>query len=90
MPGKFKISEDRKQIDRIDEKILALLNRRAQISLKIRSAKQNSGVALYDSKREEEVVDNLCKKNSGPLYDEDVRDLFKHVMKIMRGLEDEK
>ena len=90
MPGNNKISRNRTYIDRIDEKVLALLNRRAELSLKIRKVKQDCGDALYDPKREEEVVDNLCKKNKGPLYDENVRELFKQIMKINRELPDEK
>ena len=72
------------------EKVLVLLNKRAEIALKIRNEKKSCGKALYDAKREEQVVENLCKKNKGPMYDESVNELFKHIMKIMKELPDEK
>lgn len=89
MPANNKILNSRSQIDKIDEKILALLNRRAEIALNIRKSKKSTGQALYDPKREEQVVENLCKSNKGPMYDENVRVLFKQIMKMMRELPDE-
>lgn len=90
MPAKDKISRNRANIDKIDEKLLALINKRAELSLNIRNLKKQTGDGLYDPKREEEVIVNLCKKNKGPLYDENINELFKNIMKIMRELPDEK
>lgn len=90
MPGGNDILNERKQIDEIDLKILELLNKRAKISLNIRKIKQGENLPLFDAKREENVVKNLCEKNEGPLFDMNVRHLFKEIMRIMRGLPDAK
>lgn len=83
------INKIRQEIDAIDDNLLLLINKRAQLSLEIRRLKNSSSKAVFDSKREEEVVRRLCEKNSGPLYDENVTQLFKNIMKINRGLPDE-
>lgn len=88
MPAKRKISAKRKQIDKIDEKLLAFINRRAEISLDIRELKKKEGMDIYDAAREDEVVAQLCAKNKGPLKDKDIDGLFKTIMKINRGLSD--
>ena len=88
MPAKRKISAKRKQIDKIDEKLLAFINRRAEVSLDIRELKKKEGMDIYDAAREDEVVKQLCAKNKGPLKDKDIDELFKTIMKINRGLSD--
>lgn len=83
-----KVDLKREKIDKLDEQILLLLNERANISLDIRGIKKDSGKPIFDPKREELILQQLCKKNQGPLYNENIRDLFTHIMKIMRGLPD--
>lgn len=90
MPANHKISSKRKDIDRIDEKVLALLNRRSEISLDIRELKKAEALDSYDPAREDEVVSKLCAQNKGPMTDENINDLFKHIMEINRGLPDKK
>lgn len=88
MPGENNISENRKKIDEIDSHILELLNQRAEVSLSIREIKKSLNVEIYDPAREQEIVDALCKKNEGPIDDENIRNLFLKIMEIMRGLPD--
>ena len=90
MPGENNILENRNKINDIDKQILDLLNERAELSLDIREIKKAADLAIYDAAREEEVIENLCKKNNGKLSDENIRDLFLHIMEIMRGLPDKK
>lgn len=90
MPDNKYISSKRKQIDEIDEKILYLLNDRAKLSLEIRDIKKDEGIALFDAKREEEIIKTLNSKNKGPLFKENVRHIFKEIIKTMRGLPDAK
>ena len=89
MPVQKEILNKREQIDNIDDQLLKLLNRRAELSLSIRQLKCDNAVSLFDPKREEEIVERLCKNNPGPLYDDDVRRLFLAIMKTMRGLPNE-
>jgi len=78
----------RERIDEIDREIVGLLNERAHESLAIRSLKPHVHWGLYDPKREEEIFANLARINEGPLFAENLREIYEailHVMKEMRG-----
>lgn len=82
------IAEHRARIDEIDCELVNLLNERASESLAIRALKPQVHWGLYDPKREEEIFANLAECNAGPLYAENLREIFEtilHVMKEMRG-----
>lgn len=82
------IAEARARIDEIDCQLVKLLNERAQQSLVIRSLKPQVHWGLYDPKREEEIFANLAKCNDGPLYADNLREIYEailHVMKELRG-----
>jgi chorismate mutase len=82
------IAEIRARIDQIDCQLVALLNERAQCSLDIRALKPSANWGLYDPKREEEIFTNVATCNQGPLYGDDLREIYEailHVAKEMRG-----
>jgi chorismate mutase len=83
-----KIAEIRERIDAIDCQLVALLNERAQCSLDIRALKPSANWGLYDPKREEEIFGNVAACTEGPLYGDDLREIYEailHVAKEMRG-----
>jgi chorismate mutase len=83
-----RIAEVRERIDAIDCQLVKLLNERAQCSLDIRALKPSAHLGLYDPKREEEIFTNVAKCNDGPLYGDDLREIYEailHVAKEMRG-----
>lgn len=83
-----KIVELRESIDAIDCQLVKLLNERAQRSLDIRALKPEAKWGLYDPKREEEIFANVTKCNEGPLYADNLREIYEtilHVAKEMRG-----
>jgi len=83
-----RIVEIRTRIDEIDRELVKLLNERASMALEIRSLKPTVHWGLYDPKREEEIFANLTKSNEGPLYGENLREIWEailHVMKEMRS-----
>ncbi|MCM8800358.1 MAG: chorismate mutase, partial [Candidatus Omnitrophica bacterium] len=77
----------RNKIDRIDEKVLALLNERAKLSLKIASLKRLKGKSIYAPDRETYIIRELCKKNFGPLSKEAVESIFREIMSSSLSLE---
>ncbi len=82
------IAQHRARIDEIDCELVSLLNERAAESLAIRALKPQVHWGLYDPKREEEIFSNLAACNQGPLYTENLREIYEtilHVMKEMRG-----
>jgi len=82
------IAQHRERIDAIDCQLVKLLNERAAESLAIRGLKPAVHWGLYDPKREEEIFANLARCNEGPLYSENLREIYEailHVMKELRG-----
>ncbi len=82
-----KIEELRKEIDRIDQQIVENLNERAKIVLAIRSLKKRAGLSVYDPKREEEIFNHLSSVNKGPLYNDDIRDIYEEILRVMKEIE---
>jgi len=83
-----RIAEIRGAIDEVDCRIVKLLNERASLSLEIRGLKPDANWGLYDPKREEEIFANLAQCNEGPLYGENLREIYEailHVSKELRG-----
>ena len=83
-----KIEEHRARIDEIDCKLVQLLNERAAHSLAIRELKPQVHWGLYDPKREEEIFENLGRCNQGPLYAENLREIFEAILHVMKELRD--
>ena len=79
-----KIEEHRGAIDELDKQIVDLLNERAIHSLQIRDLKPGARMGLYDPRREEEILQSLSTYNSGPLYNEHVREIYTTILKVMK------
>ena len=77
----------RRNIDRIDLQLLALLNERARVVEKIGSVKQHHTLPVYEPKREEAVFRNVQDHNHGPLSADAVRRVFERVIDEMRTLQ---
>jgi len=74
----------RKKINQIDLKILNLLNRRAEIAKQIGLIKTSKGYQIYSPEREKEIIQKMLKHNSGPLNEEDVKEIFSLIIQICR------
>ena len=88
LDAQAKIAEIRTRIDEIDCQLVKLLNERAQCSLDIRRLKPQARMGLYDPKREEEIFASVAKCNEGPLYGEDLRQIYEAILQVakeMRG-----
>lgn len=78
------IEAHRAKIDEIDQQIVALLNKRAGHSLVIRGLKPGARMGLYDPKREEEIFARVNSYNEGPLYNENLREIYETILKVMK------
>ena len=78
------IQEHRAKIDVIDRQIVALLNKRAGHSLVIRGLKPGARMGLYDPKREEEIFEKVDSFNEGPLYNDNLREIYSTILKVMK------
>lgn len=78
------IEAHRAKIDEIDQQIVALLNKRAGHSLVIRGLKPGARMGLYDPKREEGIFARVNSYNEGPLYNENLREIYEAILKVMK------
>ena len=78
------LMDEPKEMDEIDKQIVALLNKRAGHSLVIRGLKPGAHLGLYDAKREEEIFAKVSSYNEGPLYNENLCEIYATILKIMK------
>ena len=80
------IEEHRQAIDDIDCQMVKLLNERAKLALAIRELKPKMNWGLYDPKREEQIFTNLAACNEGPLYGDNLREVYETILHVMKEL----
>ena len=75
-----KNNNPRAEIDAIDNELLELLNKRAAIALKVGAVKRHNDTSLCDPNREREVLNRLIAQNSGPLDEQNVKNIFQRII----------
>lgn len=81
MPPVRTLDQLREAIDKTDDELLELLNRRARLVKEVGEAKKREGVAsYYVPERERAIIDRLKSNNSGPFPDGAVRPVFQEVI----------
>lgn len=83
------IEEIRKEIDRIDDRLIELLSQRARLVLEIGDLKKAQGLPVYVPDREQEIHQRIQALNPGPLSNEAIVRLFKEIIQESRNLEQE-
>lgn len=81
------LNKNRREIDRIDMKIVDLLNKRAKKSLEIRKIKKKLKKTVFTPHREKEVYANVLKKSKGPLSPGSVKAIYREIMSGSLSLE---
>lgn len=79
--------ELRIEIDRVDRDLLALLNNRAQLALRVGELKKIDGSPVFRPEREAAVIDGLKAVNPGPLKADSVSPIWREIMSACRSLE---
>ena len=62
------------------------INKRAKEALDIRALKPQAQMGLYDPKREEEIFTRLEDFNDGPMYNDDIREIYATILKVMKEI----
>jgi chorismate mutase/prephenate dehydratase len=84
------LSEIRQKIDALDEKLLALLNERAELAHDVGVEKRAHNVEIYAPAREEQVLRALGEKNralGGRLAEGAIRAIYREIMSASLALE---
>jgi 3-deoxy-7-phosphoheptulonate synthase/chorismate mutase len=79
----------RNKLDEMNDQILELISRRAEIVEKIGLEKQKQGLPRFDPVRESIMLENLVARNKGPFDDATIRHLFKQIFKASLELLEE-
>ena len=81
------IPEHRKAIDKLDAKIVRLLNERTQHVLEIGAIKFKAGEEIYAPHRELAVLQRVCRLNKGPITNDAIRAIYREVMSSALSLQ---
>ena len=78
----------RRQIDKLDRRIVGLLNERAEQGREVGRAKVVAGRrAIRDAEREREVLLRVTMANAGPMPQADLLAIYRRLMAVTRALE---
>ncbi|MDY6941902.1 MAG: prephenate dehydratase [Pseudomonadota bacterium] len=83
------LSEIRRQIDRLDQKLQALISERATLAQRVAEVKTKTGEkdGFYRPGREAEILRGVVERNDGPLSDDTVVRLFREIMSSCLALQ---
>ena len=82
------LDELRKDIDRVDEVLVRLLNERARCACEIGRIKKQQNVEIYQPDREKQVLEHVRSiAAEGPLDPEAIARLFERIIDEARRLE---
>ena len=79
------LSQLRKQIDRLDDQIVALLNRRLGLAEQIGGLKLLNGDKVYNQQREKQLLTRLCEKQDGLLTSLEIRSIYRQILFASRA-----
>ena len=83
----MKIDDLRKKIDRIDHKLIDLINARTSYAVKIGKIKRELRKGIYSPEREKEVYKRLSRLSKGQLPLESIRAIYREIMSAAMALE---
>jgi len=75
------------RIDEIDSRLVELLNERARCARQIGQLKRDQELPIYEPRREQVILDNVRRKNSGPLPDMDLLQVYERIIDVMRKIQ---
>jgi shikimate dehydrogenase len=78
----------RRQIDELDDQILALIQRRLSSARAIGQIKQHTGVTVVDSRREREIYQRLISLNQRALTSGSLYCIFRSIIAASRAAQD--
>ncbi|MBI5056720.1 MAG: prephenate dehydratase [Nitrospirae bacterium] len=82
------LNELRKKIDEIDQRIVELLNKRAEVAIEIGKAKQDKHLSIHSPEREREILKRLTEKNPGPFPSNVLKLLYEEILSASLSLQE--
>lgn len=81
------LEDYRREIDSIDRELIALFEKRMNVAIKVGEYKKERNLPIFNSKREEEVIEKNINLLSNKEYSEITRMFFEKVMELSRSLQ---
>jgi chorismate mutase len=81
------IADWRKRIDELDRKLVRMLNQRASAARRIGRLKRDTNMPIYEPRREQIILQNIDRANRGPFPQDELREIFKRIIAVMRRLQ---
>ena len=81
---KNRLTEIRKNIDRLDDELLGLLIKRLKLGKEIGEVKREIGKAVADEAREKEIFQRLIKNAGSKMDEKDIIEIFSKILGISR------
>ncbi len=78
------IVELRRELDEIDRELVALFERRMEVSRQVAEYKQKRGLPVLDESREEQVIVSRTAMLKDHELDSSVKALYKEIMRLGR------
>ncbi len=85
--SKKKIQDLRIKIDKIDEKLVDLLNERARFVIEVGNIKKTEMLDFHSPSREQEIFKRLSTRNKGPFPQETLRAVYREILSSSLSLE---
>lgn len=86
-PADRDLTQLRREINRIDQEILALLNRRAELCVSVGRVKSATDQTIFKPFREKEVLQQLIGNNTGVLPEDHLRAIYREILSSSRKLQ---
>ena len=78
------INKKRSRIDRIDQQLILLLNRRASVVDELKKLKIQMDLPIHAPLREKQIIQRLIRLNKGPLTGSEIKKLFTVIIHFFR------
>ncbi len=82
------LNDLRKEIDKLDSRIIDLINKRGKVSQDIGESKKKKKQPIYSPDRESKVYDRVEGKNTGPLANDSMKAIYAEIMSACISLEE--
>ena len=74
----------REQISALDRMLVETVNARLELVARLKLYKEEHGYSFNDPQREERLLEEVVRANSGPLSEDAVRELHSHVLDLCK------
>ena len=81
---KNRLTEIRKDIDRLDDELLGLLIKRLKLGKEIGEVKREIGRVVADEAREKQIFQRLIKNAGSKMDEKDIIEIFSKILGISR------